>query len=274
MGLAERLAARASAREATAQVDCGELGSVTVEALPVRELELLLREPDGQRAVFYAACRELQTAGEDLRREGKIFTPYGIMQFVSDSEARAGAEAVLSLSGWSVGEPGEVRLLSAQENSGTVRPGSVRMEGAENPASSEVRLSSVQMAGGPSEGDGQVSHETGAETAAARKDSRRTQTVGGFAYNSAQNVVSYGEQGLVSAGAAPDTVGGVHETESEFGGAKPRQSRETTSESGMRLHESASESPEMLHDMESELAERTARQLLVGLQRAKWVRGG
>ena len=49
MGLAERLAARASAREATAQVDCGELGSVTVEALPVRELELLLREPDGQR---------------------------------------------------------------------------------------------------------------------------------------------------------------------------------------------------------------------------------
>lgn len=76
-------------------MDCGALGTVTVEALPLRELELLLRGADGQRAVFYAACRELQAAGEALRQRGRVFTPDGVLQFVSDSEAKAAAETVL-----------------------------------------------------------------------------------------------------------------------------------------------------------------------------------
>ena len=86
MGLAEKLAARANARGATAQVACGELGTVTVEALPLRALELLSRGPDSARKVFYAACRELQMAGEEMRRVGKLYTPDGILEFVSDSE--------------------------------------------------------------------------------------------------------------------------------------------------------------------------------------------
>ena len=107
MGLAETLGARAARKGRSAPVECGELGILTVEALPVRELELLLRGPDGQRAVFYAACRELQSAGEALRKAGKVFTPDGIMQFVSDSEAEAAAEVVLSLSGEAAAAPPE-----------------------------------------------------------------------------------------------------------------------------------------------------------------------
>ena len=99
MGLAEKLGARAARQGRSAPVACGELGTVTVEALSVRELERLLRGADGTRAVFYAACRELQSAGEALRKAGKVFAPDGIMQFVSDSEAAAAARTVLELSG-------------------------------------------------------------------------------------------------------------------------------------------------------------------------------
>ena len=70
-----------------------------MEALPVRELELLLRQADGARAVFYAACRELQAAGETLRRERRLFTPDEVKQYVPDEEARTAARTVLALSG-------------------------------------------------------------------------------------------------------------------------------------------------------------------------------
>ena len=68
MALGEILAARALSARARGTVEAGTLGTVTVEALPVRELERLMRGADGDRAVFYAACRELQGAGAALLR--------------------------------------------------------------------------------------------------------------------------------------------------------------------------------------------------------------
>lgn len=100
MALANILRARADALRRTARVECGELGSVTVEALPLRELELLLRQPDPMRAVFYAACRELQLAGEELRRAAQVYAPDEIMQMVSSEEATLAAQTILELSGW------------------------------------------------------------------------------------------------------------------------------------------------------------------------------
>ena len=63
MALGDILAARADNACARGTVEAGTLGTVTVEALPVREQERLMRAADGDRAVFYAACRELQGAG-------------------------------------------------------------------------------------------------------------------------------------------------------------------------------------------------------------------
>lgn len=70
MALGDILAARADNARARGTVEAGTLGTVTVEALPVRELERLMRGADGDRAVFYAACRELQGAGAALLRAG------------------------------------------------------------------------------------------------------------------------------------------------------------------------------------------------------------
>lgn len=98
MALADVLRERVSRRGRTAEVACGLLGTVTVEALPPRECAALgLR--DGGRALFYAACRDLQTAGETLRREGRLFTPAEVTAYVSDEEAASAARTVLALSG-------------------------------------------------------------------------------------------------------------------------------------------------------------------------------
>ena len=98
MALADVLRERVSRRGCTAEMACGLLGTVTVEALPPRECAALgLR--DGGRALFYAACRDLQTAGETLRREGRLFTPAEVTAYVSDAEAEAAARTVLALSG-------------------------------------------------------------------------------------------------------------------------------------------------------------------------------
>lgn len=93
MALGDILAARADNARARGTV-------VTVEALPVRELERLMRGADGDRAVFYAACRELQGAGAALLRAGKVYRPDQVMALVSDAEAAKAAEAVRALSGW------------------------------------------------------------------------------------------------------------------------------------------------------------------------------
>ena len=69
MELTERLRLRSQQVKQTAQVDCLGLGVLTVQALPIRECQALSGGPDGDRALLYAACRQLQTAVEDLRRE-------------------------------------------------------------------------------------------------------------------------------------------------------------------------------------------------------------
>ena len=100
MALGDILAARADNARARGTVEAGTLGTVTVEALPGRELERLMRGADGDRAVFYAACRELQGAGAALLRAGKVYRPDQVMALVSDAEAAKAAEAVRALSGW------------------------------------------------------------------------------------------------------------------------------------------------------------------------------
>ena len=141
MALADVLRERVSRRGRTAEVACGLLGTVTVEALPPRECAALgLR--DGGRALFYAACRELQTAGETLRREGRLFTPAEVTAYVSDEEAAAAARTVLALSG--VTADGD----SPSTKSAEVRLGDVQQNGAhltvDAPSEEEIRLADVQ----------------------------------------------------------------------------------------------------------------------------------
>ena len=141
MALADVLRERVSRRGRTAEVACGLLGTVTVEALPPRECAALgLR--DGGRALFYAACRDLQTAGETLRREGRLFTPAEVTAYVSDEEAAAAARTVLALSG--VTADGD----SPSTKSAEVRLGDVQKDGAhlavEAPSEEEIRLDGVQ----------------------------------------------------------------------------------------------------------------------------------
>ncbi len=109
MALGDILAARADNARARGTVEAGTLGTVTVEALPVRELERLMRGADGDRAVFYAACRELQGAGAALLRAGKVYRPDQVMALVSDAEAAKAAEAVRALSGWTGMDGGTVQ---------------------------------------------------------------------------------------------------------------------------------------------------------------------
>lgn len=141
MALADVLRERVSRRGRTAEVACGLLGTVTVEALPPREYAALGMR-DGGRALFYAACRDLQTAGETLRREGRLFTPAEVTAYVSDEETAAAARTVLALSG--VMADGD----SASTKSAEVRLGDVQNSGAhlavEAPSEEEIRLDGVQ----------------------------------------------------------------------------------------------------------------------------------
>ena len=141
MALADVLRERVSRRGRTAEVACGLLGTVTVEALPPRECAALgLR--DGGRALLYAACRDLQTAGETLRREGRLFTPAEVTAYVSDEEAAAAARTVLALSGVTTDGDG------ASTKSAEVRLGDVQNNGThlavEAPSGEEIRLGDVQ----------------------------------------------------------------------------------------------------------------------------------
>ena len=141
MALADVLRERVSRRGRTAEVACGLLGTVTVEALPPRECAALgLR--DGGRALLYAACRDLQTAGETLRREGRLFTPAEVTAYVSDEEAAAAARTVLALSGVTADGDGP------STKSAEVRHEDVQINGAhlavEAPSEEEIRLGDVQ----------------------------------------------------------------------------------------------------------------------------------
>ena len=141
MALADVLRERGSRRGRTAEVACGLLGTVTVEGLPPRECAALGMR-DGGRALFYAACRDLQTAGETLRREGRLFTPAEVTAYVSDEEAAAAARTVLALSGVTADGDG------ASTKSAEVRLGDVQNSGAhlavEAPSEKEIRLDGVQ----------------------------------------------------------------------------------------------------------------------------------
>ena len=141
MALADVLRERVSRRGRTAEVACGLLGTVTVEGLPPRECAALGMR-DGGRALFYAACRDLQTAGETLRREGRLFTPAEVTAYVSDEEAAAAARTVLALSGVTADGDGP------STKSAEVRLGDVQNSGAhlavEAPSEEEIRLDGVQ----------------------------------------------------------------------------------------------------------------------------------
>ena len=137
MALGEILAARADNARARGTVEAGTLGTVTVEALPVRELERLMRGADGDRAVFYAACRELQGAGAALLRAGKVYRPDQVMALVSDAEAAKAAEAVRALSGWTETETnGKAAEVLPAENTDGDSAGAG--EAADTGASSEA----------------------------------------------------------------------------------------------------------------------------------------
>ena len=141
MALADVLRERVSRRGRTAEVACGLLGTVTVEALPPRECAALGMR-DGGRALLYAACRDLQTAGETLRREGRLFTPAEVTAYVSDEEAAAAARTVLALSGVTADGDGP------STKSAEVRHEDVQKDGAhlavEAPSEEEIRLGDVQ----------------------------------------------------------------------------------------------------------------------------------
>ena len=141
MALADVLRERVSRRGRTAEVACGLLGTVTVEGLPPRECAALGMR-DGGRALFYAACRDLQTAGETLRREGRLFTPAEVTAYVSDEEAAAAARTVLALSGVTADGDG------ASTKSAEVRHEDVQKDGAhlavDAPSEKEIRLDGVQ----------------------------------------------------------------------------------------------------------------------------------
>ena len=136
MALGEILAARADNARARGTVEAGTLGTVTVEALPVRELERLMRGADGDRAVFYAACRELQGAGAALLRAGKVYRPDQVMALVSDAEAAKAAEAVRALSGWTGMDGGTAQRTDLPaENADSAGAGKAADTGASSEAS-------------------------------------------------------------------------------------------------------------------------------------------
>ena len=284
MALADVLRERVSRRGRTAEVACGLLGTVTVEALPPRECAALgLR--DGGRALFYAACRDLQTAGETLRREGRLFTPAEVTAYVSDEEAAAAARTVLALSGvtadgdspstksaevrlgdvqqngahLTVDAPSEeeIRLADVQENTGQkaeVRLGDVRKKAGQK---AEVRLEDVRKPDGTA-ADGQVSHEFFGGDGSDRTDP----ILGGVSDFVPQNLALSEENDRFSAplelsGNTEEVSGrgsNLHETESEVGETLHEMKSESATSRRRGLHESKSEIRELVHETKSESA--------------------
>lgn len=284
MALADVLRERVSRRGRTAEVACGLLGTVTVEALPPRECAALgLR--DGGRALLYAACRDLQTAGETLRREGRLFTPAEVTAYVSDEEAAAAARTVLALSGvttdgdgastksaevrlgdvqnngthLAVEAPseGEFRLADVKENgdlTGKVRHEDVREKAVQK---AEIRLGDVRKPDGTAE-DGQVSHEF----FSGDGSDRTAPILGGVSDFVPQNLALSEENDRFSAplelsgntGEVSGRGSNLHETESEVGEAVHETKSEFAAARRRGLHESKSEVEETLHEMKSESA--------------------
>ena len=254
MALADILRERVSRRGRTAQVDCGALGTVTVEALSPRECAAL-GMADGGRALLYAACRELQTAGETLRRERRLFTPDEVTQYVSDSEALAAARTVLALSGVTLDEGAD----SPDKSGEAERPDRTDEKTAETRLEtvhetvqqmSEIRPGNVQF---PEDtpADGQVSREFSGDG----KSVRETPSVVAVSDFEPQNLaLSEKNDDFMSplelSGDDAELSGqmaGMHEITSEL----PVETAGT-------LHETGSEVPVSLHEITSDFEEQAA----------------
>ena len=288
MALSDTLRERVSRRGRTAQVDCGALGTLTVEALSPRECAAL-GTADGGRALLYAACRELQAAGETLRRERRLYTPDEITQYISDSEAAAAARMVLELSG--VSEFHERRLPFVQEtgasggefggssssgfeaadgngvsNLDEIRLGSVQQAEGNGTENREIRLRSVQSSGGA---NGQNSRETvqisdapaGADAPGDRLalpadgvpvGGEKAQTLGYLSENRTQNVGGLPENGQNRPTSGGPAESPLHETESEFGGGLHEIESDFRSVGAEALHETESEFGDGLHESKSD----------------------
>lgn len=132
MALLDVLRERTERRTITAQVSCGALGLLSVEALPPAEMERL----QDDRAVLYAACRELQSAGETLRKAGKLFAPDEITAYLSDEEAASGARTVRDISG--------VSAFRRDPGTGTDTVPDAGDESDSRAENGEIRLDAVQ----------------------------------------------------------------------------------------------------------------------------------
>ena len=265
MALADVLRERVSRRGRTAEVACGLLGTVTVEALPPRECAALGMR-DGGRALLYAACRDLQTAGETLRREGRLFTPAEVTAYVSDEEAAAAARTVLALSGVTADGDG------ASTKSAEVRHEDVRKKAVQK---AEIRLEDVRKPDGTA-ADGQVSHEFFGGDGSDRTDP----ILGGFSDFVPQNLALSEENDRFSAplelsGNTEEVSGrgsNLHESKSEVRETMHETKSESAAERRQDLHENKSEVGETVHETKSESVERFAEGLLEGLRRAAAVR--
>ena len=305
MALADVLRERVSRRGRTAEVACGLLGTVTVEALPPRECAALGMR-DGGRALFYAACRDLQTAGETLRREGRLFTPAEVTAYVSDEEAAAAARTVLALSGVTADGDGpstksaevrlgdvqnsgahlavdasseaEIRLGGVQENT-EVRLGDVRNDephfAVNTPYAGEIRLAGVQE-------NEKVRHED-VRKKAVQKAEIRLGDVRKPDGTAEDGQVSHEFFGGDSSDRTDPILGGVSDfvpqnlalSEENDRFSAPLElsgNTEEVSGRGSNLHETKSEAGEAVHEMKSESVERFAEGLLEGLRRAAAVR--
>ena len=277
MALLETLRLRAARKGGTAQVDCGELGVLTVESLSPADC---VRLTGDSRSLLYAACRELQTAGEALRSEGKLFRPDEITAYLTDDEADIAARTVLELSGVSGIRPQSVQAF--EEGFSEIRPQSVQAPGGQTAsanglwdADEEIRLSPVQTFEDIVKGNGQVSREfsgAGRNFGDESPADKKAQILGDLSSRTAQILVSEKDEGTQSSfsktGAAVDLHEieselqrqgrvSLHETESELRKNRRWDLHETTSEfsgrRGILLHETESESAMILHEIESEL---------------------
>ena len=282
MALADVLRERVSRRGRTAEVACGLLGTVTVEALPPRECAALgLR--DGGRALLYAACRDLQTAGETLRREGRLFTPAEVTAYVSDEEVTGDGDGPSTKSAevrhedvqkdgahLAVDAPSEkeIRLDGVQENTvqkAEVRLGDVRNDGpyfaAKAPSAREFQLADVREKAGQK---AKVRHEDVREKADQKAEIRLgdVRKPDGTAADGQVSHEFFGGDGSDRTG---PTLGGVSDfaplnlalSEENDRFSAPLElsgNTEEVSGRGSNLHESESEVGETLHEMKSESA--------------------
>ena len=294
MALGDILAARADNARARGTVEAGTLGTVTVEALPVRELERLMRGADGDRAVFYAACRELQGAGAALLRAGKVYRPDQVMALVSDAEAAKAAEAVRALSGWTGMDGGTAQRtdLPAENadsaGAGEAAGGQDSHETEIRPAvvqvNAEVRREAVQKKSADAAFRPDTVREKAGKNAEIRHRSVHGEKAGGQA--SCEFLAEYGEplppdgktqvlpekspDAPQNVGVSDKMDGSLQKTEREFLSERAAPERgyalglhesksEINGRGGANLHESESEngagSGNALHEGESEITE-------------------